>query len=93
MNQSNLIAANWRGYQNYERGKYRLFTAARPGFNGKTASSLVVRMARERGFDVDGKVERQQVRLTSVDLGRTRVGFLQRMKIGGSTHRVGYLLW
>ena len=59
----------------------------------QTASSLVVQMARERGFRVDERVARQQVKLTSVDLGKKRVGFLQRMKIGGTSHRVAYLLW
>ena len=59
----------------------------------QTASALVVELARERGFAVDSHVARQQIKLTSVDLRRKRVGFLQRIKIGGTTHRLAYLLW
>ena len=59
----------------------------------QTASALVVQLAREKGVVVDENIARQQVKLTSVDLRQKRVGFLQRMKIGGTTHRLGYLLW
>ncbi len=59
----------------------------------QTATSLVVRMARDRGIDVDQTLERQQIKLTSTELGSRAARFLQRVKIGGSTHRLGYLLW
>ena len=59
----------------------------------QTSTSLVVPMARDQGFQIDDQGERQQVKLTAADLQRSRVGFLQRMKVGGSSHRLGYLLW
>ena len=80
----------------------RLLQSSGPQFYAKsgcvachqqTASSLVVQMARPRGLEVDETTEIQQRKLTAVDLGRKRVGFHQRMKVGGASHRLGYLLW
>ena len=59
----------------------------------QTVTSLVVPMARTRGLAVDEWTERQQTKLTAFDLGRKRTSFLQRMKSGGTAHRIGYLLW
>lgn len=59
----------------------------------QSMSSLLTRMARERGLTVDETELQHQIKLTSVDLGRKRVGFHQRMKVGGASHRIGYLLW
>lgn len=59
----------------------------------QTATSLAVSMASKKGLAVDDQIERQQVKLTAVDLGLKRVAWLQRIKVGGTTHRMGYLLW
>jgi len=59
----------------------------------QSATSLAVCLASERGLEVDAQLERQQLKLTSVDLRRKRTAWLQRMKVGGTTHRMGYLLW
>jgi ankyrin repeat protein len=59
----------------------------------QTMSALLARTARERGLTVDETGFRQQTKLTSVDLGKKRVGFHQRIKIGGASHRIAYLLW
>jgi len=59
----------------------------------QTATSLAVSMASKKGLTVDDQIERQQVKLTAVDLGLKRVAWLQRIKVGGTTHRMGYLLW
>ncbi len=59
----------------------------------QTATSLAVSMAGRTGLAVDDQIERQQVKLTAVDLGLKRVAWLQRIKVGGTTHRMGYLLW
>gem|GEM_PF-96455 len=59
----------------------------------QTLTSLAVPMARARGLSVDERTERQQIKLTAFDLGRKRTAFLQRMKSGGTAHRIGYLLW
>lgn len=59
----------------------------------QTASALVVRMAKNKGLAVDEITAHQQAKLTAVDLKRRRVAYLQRMKSGGTAHRLGYLLW
>jgi ankyrin repeat protein len=58
-----------------------------------TASALVVSAARSRGFDIDEQAQRQQLKLTSIELAQKRSTFLQRIKSGGAAHRFGYLLW
>lgn len=59
----------------------------------QTATSLVVAKARHAGFSVDEQTEQQQIKLTSIDLQRNANLFRQRMKVGGASHRIGYLLW
>ena len=59
----------------------------------QSTASLAVNMASKKGLTVDDQLERQQVKLTAVDLGLKRVAWLQRIKVGGTTHRIGYLLW
>ena len=59
----------------------------------QTNTSLAVSMASKKGLAVNEQIERQQIKLTAVDLGLKRAAWLQRIKVGGTTHRMGYLLW
>ncbi len=59
----------------------------------QSVTSIAVSLASKIGLTVDDHIERQQVKLTAVDLGLKRVAWLQRIKVGGTTHRMGYLLW
>jgi hypothetical protein len=54
---------------------------------------LVVDMARSRGFQVDERTANQQTKLVAVELAKKRAFLLQRIKIGGAAHRLGYLMW
>ncbi len=58
-----------------------------------TASLLGSSMARNVGLTVDEQTVQQQLKLTVVDLAKKRNDFLQRVKIGGTAHRISYLLW
>jgi ankyrin repeat protein len=58
----------------------------------QSATSLVLGLARPRGFVIDEGTAREQVKLTAVDLGTKESQFLQRRRIGGTTHRIAYLL-
>jgi ankyrin repeat protein len=58
----------------------------------QSATSLVLGLARPRGLAIDEKTAREQVKLTSMDLGTKRGRFLQRGHIGGTAHRIAYLL-
>jgi hypothetical protein len=58
----------------------------------QSATSLVLGLARPRGFDIDDKTAREQIKLTAVDLDTKRGRFLQRADIGGTAHRIAYLL-
>jgi ankyrin repeat protein len=58
----------------------------------QSATSLVLGLARSRGFQIDEETAREQIKLTSVDLGTKRSRFLQRGHIGGTAHRIAYLL-
>lgn len=59
----------------------------------QTVTSLVVPLAKSKGMQIEAATERQQIKLTAFDLGRKRNEFLQRIKAGGTAHRLGYLLW
>ncbi len=59
----------------------------------QSVTSLAVSLANKIGLTVDDQTERQQVKLTAVDLALKRVAWQQRIKVGGTTHRIGYLLW
>jgi hypothetical protein len=58
----------------------------------QSATSLALGLARSRGLEIDETTAREQVKLTAVDLGTKRSRFLQRAHIGGSAHRIAYLL-
>lgn len=59
----------------------------------QSVSAIATARAQERAMAVDDEILRKQLKLTMVEFDKKRNTFLQRLKIGGTVHRISYLLW
>lgn len=59
----------------------------------QSASSLTTTLALDRGFSMDASAMAQRQKLMAFELENLVSSFMQRHKIGGTAHRIGYILW